>query len=174
MFANPLSFELCTLPICPHAHLAALPCGNVALRWRWHCLPLGRNSGPCLGPVVTGLMLTQHIYWKMVGECHSRCSLDCAAQNRFILGWWDWAGSARPTWPPSCLSTCLGALTELSHVDWAWQMSILSSTAPTGLLEAVCWAGTSFPQLLLSSSDDMVHACQWVTQLVTHSLRAYI
>lgn len=56
----------------------------------------------------------------------------------------------------------------------AWQMSILSRTTPTGLLEAVSWEGTSFPQLLLSSSDDTVHACQWVTQLVTHSLRTYI
>lgn len=120
--------------------------------------PLGsspRLDWPCDGPVVTGWMLTQRIYWKMVGECHSRCSLDCAAQNRFIpwLVGLSWVSKTHLTPIMPCGRP----------VDGAWQMSILSSTTPTGLPEAVRWEGTSFPPLLLSSSDDTVHACQWVT-----------
>lgn len=88
-------------PTLQFSHAWVWPCNGEGIVFLW-----GRMLAPSLDQ--WSLDWYWHsIYWKMVRRCHSSYSLECVAQNRFVLNWWDWAGSARPTQPLSCLSTCL-------------------------------------------------------------------
>lgn len=82
--------------------------------WLWPC------TGDGLVSLWGAVLAPDFDQWSLDWGWHStftgkwlESSLDCVAQNRFNLGWWDWAGSARPSWFPSCLNTCL------CGPDWA-------------------------------------------------------